>query len=137
MEVYFKGCLFIYSNIYVLFPQILFSTSYVLKTTLGAVGNRKLNVICNPYLRILIIDFKKLENHYVTFEMEDDKLLNSKSIAQAISPIRYSLKIEGVRCSFMKKPKRNRINHGQIVENASMSGATNRCVAMHLEEGMR
>lgn len=39
------------------------------------------------------------------FEMEDDKLLGSKSIVQGISPIRHSLKTEVVRCSFMKKAR--------------------------------
>lgn len=54
------------------FSQALLSVSYVFKTTLGAIGNGKLNIIYNPYLRTLIINFKRLKNHMSPFEMEND-----------------------------------------------------------------
>lgn len=49
-----------------LFLQILFSTSYAFKTTLGAEGSRKLNIIFDPGLGILKIDFERLEKSPVT-----------------------------------------------------------------------
>ena len=44
----------------------------VFKITLSAIENRKLNIICNPYLRVLIINYKRLEKHLSLFEMGDD-----------------------------------------------------------------
>lgn len=54
------------------FQQALFSASYVFKAALGAIENGKLNITYNPYLRALIIYFKRLENHMSPFEIEDD-----------------------------------------------------------------
>lgn len=67
----------------------------------------------------------------------DNKGLSSISIVQGISLIKHSLKTELLGVVSWKGQKRNRINHGLIVETASMTGATNGYVAMQLGEGMQ
>lgn len=74
VQVCFQS-LFIYSFtqlFMIFFQEIVSSTSYALKTTLGALGNRKLNIIFSPSLGILKINSKRLENLMLVFEMEGD-----------------------------------------------------------------